>query len=79
MAHSRIEIKSSEDGLLTELKIDGNVIHGVRTVSYTHLDVYKRQVQFYAPENWQGSIYQYFSAVVSGSIRINYRMVYVYE
>ena len=36
-------------------------------------------VQFYAPENWQGSIYQYFSAVVSGSIRINYRMVYVYE
>lgn len=34
MAHSRIEIKSSEDGLLTELKIDGNVIHSVRSVEY---------------------------------------------
>ena len=56
------------------------------TVNITRLSVYtfngddvSQAVRFYAPENWQGSIYQYFSAVVSGSIRINYRMVYVYE
>ena len=42
-------------------------------------DDVSQPVQFYAPESWKGSIYQYFSAAVSGSIRINYRMVYVYE
>nr|DAP48946.1 MAG TPA: Receptor Binding Protein [Caudoviricetes sp.] len=36
-------------------------------------------VQFYEPENWNGTIYQYFSATVSGNIRINYRMEYVYK
>lgn len=49
------------------------------SVSTYNGDDVSQAVQFYAPENWQGSIYQYFSAVVSGSIRINYRMVYVYE
>lgn len=49
------------------------------SVSTFNGDDVSQAVQFYAPENWQGSIYQYFSAVVSGSIRINYRMVYVYE
>ena len=49
------------------------------SVSTFNGDDASQAVQFYAPENWQGSIYQYFSAVVSGSIRINYRMVYVYE
>lgn len=49
------------------------------SVSTYNGDDVSQAVQFYAPENWQGAIYQYFSAVVSGSIRINYRMVYVYE
>ena len=49
------------------------------SISTFNGDDASQTVQFYAPENWQGSIYQYFSAVVSGSIRINYRMVYVYE
>ena len=49
------------------------------SISTFNGDDASQAVQFYAPENWQGSIYQYFSAVVSGSIRINYRMVYVYE
>lgn len=49
------------------------------SISTFNGDDESQAVQFYAPENWQGSIYQYFSAVVSGSIRINYRMVYVYE
>ena len=49
------------------------------SISTFNGDDVSQTVQFYAPENWQGSIYQYFSAVVSGSIRINYRMVYVYE
>lgn len=49
------------------------------SISTFNGDDTSQAVQFYAPANWQGSIYQYFSAVVSGSIRINYRMVYVYE
>ena len=49
------------------------------SISTFNGDDESQAAQFYAPENWQGSIYQYFSAVVSGSIRINYRMVYVYE
>ena len=49
------------------------------SISTFNGDDASQAVQFYVPENWQGSIYQYFSAVVSGSIRINYRMVYVYE
>ena len=49
------------------------------SISTFNGDDASQAVQFYAPENWQGSIYQYFSAVASGSIRINYRMVYVYE
>ena len=49
------------------------------SISTFNGDDSSQAVLFYAPENWQGSIYQYFSAVVSGSIRINYRMVYVYE
>lgn len=49
------------------------------SISTFNGDDVSQAVQFYAPENWQGSIYQYFNAVVSGSIRINYRMVYVYE
>lgn len=49
------------------------------SISTFNGDDASQAVQFYAPENWQGSIYQYFSAAVSGSIRINYRMVYVYE
>ena len=49
------------------------------SISTYNGDDASQAVQFYSPENWQGSIYQYFSKVVSGSIRINYRMVYVYE
>ena len=49
------------------------------SISTFNGDDESQAVRFYEPENWQGSIYQYFSAVVSGSIRINYRMVYVYE
>lgn len=49
------------------------------SISTFNGDDVSQAVHFYAPENWQGSIYQYFNAVVSGSIRINYRMVYVYE
>ena len=49
------------------------------SVSTFNGDDVSQAVQFYAPENWQGSIYQYFSSPVSGNIRINYRMVYVYE
>lgn len=49
------------------------------SVSTFNGDDTSQAVQFYAPENWQGSIYQYFSSPVSGNIRINYRMVYVYE
>lgn len=58
----------------------GVTVHTTRlSISTFNGDDASQAVQFYAPENWQGSIYQYFSAVVSGSIRINYRMVYVYE
>ena len=49
------------------------------SISTSNGDDVSQAVQFYAPENWQGSIYQYFSSPVSGNIRINYRMVYVYE
>lgn len=49
------------------------------SVSTFNGDDASQAVQFYAPENWQGSIYQYFSSPVSGNIRINYRIVYVYE
>ena len=49
------------------------------SISTYNGDDASQAVQFYAPENWQGSIYQYFSSPVSGNIRINYRMVYVYE
>lgn len=49
------------------------------SVSTFNGDDTSQAVRFYAPENWQGSIYQYFSSPVSGSIRVNYRMVYVYE
>ena len=49
------------------------------SVSTYNGDDVSQAVQFYAPENWQGAIYQYFSLPVSGSIRVNYRMVYVYE
>lgn len=49
------------------------------SVSTFNGDDVSQAVQFYAPENWQGSIYQYFSSPVAGSIRVNYRMVYVYE
>lgn len=49
------------------------------SVSTFNGDDVSQAVQFYAPENWQGAIYQYFSSPVSGSIRVNYRMVYVYE
>lgn len=49
------------------------------SISTFNGDDASQTVQFYAPENWQGSIYQYFSSPVSGNIRINYRIVYVYE
>ena len=49
------------------------------SISTFNGDDVSQAVQFYAPESWQGSIYQYFSSPVSGNIRINYRMVYVYE
>lgn len=49
------------------------------SVSTFNGDDASQAVRFYAPENWQGSIYQYFSSPVSGSIRINYRMEYVYK
>ena len=49
------------------------------SVSTFNGDDTSQNVRFYEPENWQGSIYQYFSSPVSGSIRVNYRMVYVYE
>lgn len=49
------------------------------SISTFNGDDVSQPVQFYSPEVWQGSIYQYFSRAVSGSIRINYRMVYVYE
>ena len=49
------------------------------SISTFNGDDASQAVQFYAPENWQGSIYQYFSSPVSGNIRINYRIVYVYE
>lgn len=49
------------------------------SISTFNGDDVSQAVQFYAPENWQGSIYQYFSSPVSGNIRINYRIVYVYE
>ena len=49
------------------------------SVSTFNGDDTSQAVRFYEPENWQGSIYQYFSSPVSGSIRVNYRMVYVYE
>lgn len=49
------------------------------SVSTFNGDDESQAVRFYEPENWQGSIYQYFSSPVSGSIRVNYRMVYVYE
>ena len=49
------------------------------SISTFNGDDVSQTVQFYAPENWQGSIYQYFSSPVSGNIRINYRIVYVYE
>lgn len=49
------------------------------SVSTFNGDDVSQAVQFYAPGNWQGSIYQYFSSPVSGNIRINYRIVYVYE
>ena len=49
------------------------------SISTFNGDDASQAVQFYTPENWQGSIYQYFSSPVSGSIRINYRMIYVYE
>ena len=49
------------------------------SVSTFNGDDASQAVRFYEPENWQGSIYQYFSSPVSGSIRVNYRMVYVYE
>lgn len=34
--------------------------------------------KFYAIQSWGGHLYQYFSSAASGSIRINYRLVYVY-
>ena len=49
------------------------------SISTFNGDDTSQAVRFYAPENWQGSIYQYFSSPVSGNIRINYRMTYVYE
>ena len=49
------------------------------SISTFNGDDVSQAVQFYEPENWQGSIYQYFSSPVSGNIRINYRIVYVYE
>lgn len=49
------------------------------SISTFNGDDVSQPVQFYSPEVWQGSIYQYFNRAVSGSIRINYRMVYVYE
>ena len=49
------------------------------SVSTYNGDDVSQAVQFYAPENWQGAIYQYFSSPVSGSIRVKYIMVYVYE
>ena len=58
----------------------GVTVNTIRlSISTYNGDDASQAVQFYSPENWQGSIYQYFSKVVSGSIRINYRMVYVYE
>lgn len=34
--------------------------------------------RFLGVENWQGHLYQYFSQKLSCSVRINYRMVYIY-
>lgn len=34
--------------------------------------------KFYAIQNWKGDLYQYFSTATSGTVRINYRLVYVY-
>lgn len=35
-------------------------------------------VSFYSIMVWKDHIYQYFTSTLSGSIRINYRVVYVY-
>lgn len=35
-------------------------------------------VNFYSIMNWKGNLYQYFTGTVPGSVRINYRLVYVY-
>ena len=36
------ELRRAEDGA----NVDGELLDTIRTVSYTHLDVYKRQPQF---------------------------------
>lgn len=34
--------------------------------------------RFLGAEDWQGHIYQYFSQKLNCSVRINYRVVYIY-
>ena len=41
-------------------------------------DSVSNAVKFYAIQNWKGDLYQYFHTAMSGQIRINYRLVYVY-
>ena len=49
VAHERADLNDLTHGLVTEDHVvavaDGALPHGMDAVSYTHLDVYKRQLQ----------------------------------
>ena len=57
---------------------DGYVAPRLSIKTYNGDDV-AQEVHFYAPEVWNGVIYQYFyPSNREGSMRVNYRLEYVY-
>ena len=67
----------SADKLCTMFDVTSCDLTRLSIVTYNG-DMVSQSVMLYSIQAWKVSLYQYFTADVSGQIRINYRLVYVY-
>ena len=51
-ASRKVKFKGKEENLSTVTKVTVLSMHTYEAVSYTHLDVYKRQVTLFAQHSW---------------------------
>ena len=59
----RDELKEEIRKMIPEIRDTGDIVTGIDSVSYTHLDVYKRQALFTAKMNGKSTFAQYDSGM----------------